>query len=115
MKIFEEYIMAFMQVFLDDFVVYNRKEEHLDHLKMCLEKCWASRLSLNPTKFVFGITIRALLGHIVSKDRIVADVDKVKAILQAPMPTNAKALIRWHSYMLRYLVDFATPLHAVVH
>ena len=47
--------------------------------------------------------------------------DKVKEILEAPAPTNAKTLnrflgqIRWHSRMIRYLADFATPLHAIVH
>ena len=63
----------------------------------------------------------ALLGHIVSKEGIMVDLDKVKEILQAPTPTNAKALsqflgqIPWHSRMLRYLADFITPLHVVVH
>ena len=89
MVIFGEYIEAFMKVFLDDFDVYNRKEDHLDHLWMCLEKCWGSRLSLNPAKCVFRVTSGALLKHIVSKDGIVVDPEKVKEILQArhqPMP-----------------------------
>jgi hypothetical protein len=59
-----------------------------------------------------------LLGHIVSKDGIAMDPDKVKAVLA---PHNAKSLsrfmgqIRWHNRMIRHLADFATPLHAVVH
>ena len=62
-----------------------------------------------------------MLGHIVSKDGIAVDLDKVKAILDAPAPNNVKALswflgqIRWHNRMIRHLVDFATPLHAAVH
>ena len=32
MEIFGEYIPGFMQVFLDDFAVYNRQTGHLDHL-----------------------------------------------------------------------------------
>ena len=36
-----------------------------------------------------------LLGHIVSKDGIAVDPDKVKAILEAPAPTTAKALSRF--------------------
>ena len=39
MEIFGEYMPTFMQVFLDDFVVYSRQNEHLDHLRLCLEKC----------------------------------------------------------------------------
>ena len=49
------------------------------------------------------------------------DPHKVKAILEAPAPTNAKALsrflgqIRWHSRTIQYLADMATPLHTGVH
>ena len=62
-----------------------------------------------------------MLGHIVSKDGIAVDPDEVRAILEAPTLSNAKALsrflgkIRWHSRMIRHLEDFATPLHAIVH
>ena len=66
---------------------------------------------------MFEDTSGALLGHIVSEERIAIDPNKVKAILEAPARTNAKALsrflgqIRWHSRMIRYLVDVTTPLH----
>ena len=62
-----------------------------------------------------------LLDHIVSQDRIVVDPDKVKAIMDALLPTNAKALsqflgqIRWHSRMILYLADAATPVHVTAH
>ena len=49
------------------------------------------------------------------------DLRKLKAIIQAPTAHNAIALshflgqICWHNRMLRYMTDFATPLHVVVH
>ena len=67
------------------------------------------------------MTSGALLGHVVSKEGIAMDPAKVQAILHVPAPATAKALskflgqIRWHSCMLRYLADFATPLHVGVH
>ena len=62
-----------------------------------------------------------MLGHIVSKEGIAVDPNKISTVTQAKTPAMAKALsrflgkIRWHSRMLRYLADFATPLHAAVH
>ena len=56
MEIFGEFIPTFMQVFLDDFAVYSRKGEHLDYLRLCLEKRRRYQLSLNPSKCVFGVT-----------------------------------------------------------
>ena len=40
-------------------------------------------------KCVFGVKSGTVLGHIVSKEWIVVDPDKVKAILEAPTPNNA--------------------------
>ena len=85
------------------------------------ERCRQGRLSLNPAKSAFGATSGTLLGHIVSEEEIVVDPDKVKAIFESPTPINAKAFSRflgqipWHSRMIRYLADVATPLHAAVH
>ena len=77
-----------MKVFLDDFAVYSRRTDHFEHLQLCLEKCRQGRLSLNPIKCAFGVTSRTLLGHIVSREGFVVDPDKVKAIIEAPPPTN---------------------------
>ena len=33
-EIFHEYIPTFMQVFLDDFVVYSQKTDHFNHLRL---------------------------------------------------------------------------------
>ena len=109
-----------MQVFLDDFAVYGMRKDHLHHLRLCLERSRAARLSLNPAKCAFGVTSGTLLGHIVSKDGIAVDPGKIEAIIKSPTPKNAKQLgwflgqLRWHNRMLRHLADFATPLHATV-
>ena len=110
-----------MQVFLDDFAVYGTTTDHFTHLQLCLERCRTARLSLNPAKCAFGVTNGALLGHIVSKEGIAVDPNKISMITYVKTLTNAKSLsrflgqIRWHSRMIRYLADFATPLHAAVH
>ena len=119
-EILEDFIPAFMQVFLDDFVVYGQHTKHLAQLWFCLGRCRHARLSLNPAKCAFHVTSEALLGHIVSKEGITMEPHKVKSIFNAPAHTTAKALnwflgqIRWHSCMLWYLTDLATPLHATV-
>ena len=91
-EIFGEYIPAFMQVFLDDFVVYGTRAKHLAHLRLYLEHCHTSRLSLNLAKCAFGFTSGALLGHIVSKEGIAVDPNKIMAIIEAKPPTIAKEL-----------------------
>ena len=89
---FGEYIPTFVQVFLDDFAVYGTRRDHLHHLRLCLERCRATRLSLNLAKCVFGVTSGTLLGHIVSEEGIAIDPGKIDAIIKSPTPKNAKAL-----------------------
>ena len=84
-----------MQVFLNNFMVYGACNEHLQHLRLCLERCRSTRLSLNPAKCMFGVTSGVLLGHIVSHEGIAVNPRKIKAIMEAPTPKNVKALSRF--------------------
>jgi ABC-type uncharacterized transport system fused permease/ATPase subunit len=38
-EVFEEYISAFMQVFLNDFAVFSNKADHIQYLEQCLNRC----------------------------------------------------------------------------
>ena len=89
---FGEYIPAFMQVFLNDFAVYGTRKDHLHHLRLCLERCRTTQLSLNLAKCVVGVTSGTLLGHIVSKEGIAVKPGKIDAIIKSPTPKNGKAL-----------------------
>jgi hypothetical protein len=117
MEVFEEYVLGFMQVFLDDFAIFGTCKAHLQHVELCLKMCREARLRLNPAKCVFVVTSGLLLGHIVSKGGVAMDHDKVKLVLEDPVPHNAaKALnrflgqIRWHSHMIRKFGGFCHGL-----
>eukprot|EP00253_Pinus_taeda_P031515 PITA_31515 len=49
-------------------------------------------ISLNPNKALFGLEEGKLLGHIISKEAIRIDPDRIQAILQVPHPRNIKEL-----------------------
>ena len=94
-EIFNDYIPTFMQVFLDDFVVYGQRVEHMIQLRFYLDRCRQARLSLNPTKCAFLVTSGNLFEHIFSQEGISIDPDKVQAIMNATAPSTAKALSRF--------------------
>eukprot|EP00253_Pinus_taeda_P032545 PITA_32545 len=48
--------------------------------------------SLNPKKSLFSLEEGKLLGHIISKDGIRIDPERIQAILQIPYPRNIKEL-----------------------
>jgi hypothetical protein len=47
-------------------------------------------MSLNPTKSIFGVTARKLLGHIVSDSRINIDPERVVSIRNLQAPSSKK-------------------------
>ena len=65
-KTFEHYLFDFMRVFMDDFSVFGKKGKHLEHLKLCLQRCTMFRMSLNPFKCAISVKRGVLLGHVVS-------------------------------------------------
>ena len=73
-------------------------------------------MSLNPHKCAIAVQKGKLLGHIISKDGMSIDSDKIIAIQRATAPGNLKAAMRfigqtkWHSRYLRYLADVCAPL-----
>ena len=89
MLLFDAYLNDFMQVYLDDFSVYGARSEHLNHLKLCLQRCREAGVSLNPFKCKFFVTSGVVLGHIVSQRGILMDPNKVRAICAIQPPTNA--------------------------
>jgi hypothetical protein len=49
-KVFYKYIDVFMKIFLDDFMVFNNMDTHLEKLKKCFIKCKFFCVNLNLNK-----------------------------------------------------------------
>ena len=94
-KTFEPYLTDFMRVFMDDFSVFGRKAQHLEHLKLCFERCRKFRMSLNPYKCAIAVKRGILLGHVVSAEGMAIDSRKIEAIQKAPQPQNLKEVTRF--------------------
>lgn len=95
MEIFAEYLDKFRKVFPDDFSIYGSKDEHLQHLELCLQKCRENELSLYPKKYMIWITLGLLLDHVVCKEGLLMDLKKIGAIPLLPPPLNVKGWRRF--------------------
>ena len=79
-KTFEPYLTHFMRIFVNDFLVFGDNKYHLEYLKKCLERCRMSRMALNPYKCAIAVQRGKLLGHIIFKEGMSIDKDKISAI-----------------------------------
>jgi hypothetical protein len=59
-KAFRNYLDKFMKFFLDNFIVYNDMDTHLQKLKLCFQKCKEFGISLNPNKCTFMVFLRMI-------------------------------------------------------
>ena len=88
---FAKEIHDFLVVYLDVLTAFSKSDqEHLEHLRKVFTICRKYGISLNPKKSLFGLEEGKLLGHIISKDGIRIDLDRIQAILQVPHPRNIK-------------------------
>jgi len=72
------YLRRFVLVFFDDILIYSSSwAEHLQHVAIVLNELRAHRLHLKRSKCSFGATSVAYLGHVISKDGVAMDADKV--------------------------------------
>ena len=67
-------------------------KSHIGHLKQVFERCREFGISLNPAKSVFGVTRGKLLGHIICKDGVKIDPERVEGIAKIPLPSTKKGL-----------------------
>jgi hypothetical protein len=83
---FKEFIHQFLEVYLDDWTVYSLFKEHVEVLRLMLERCRQCQISLNIKKFIFGTPFGILLGHIVCKQGLLVDLANIAVIVNLPPP-----------------------------
>eukprot|EP00253_Pinus_taeda_P009637 PITA_09637 len=90
---FAKEIHDLLVVYLDDLTPFSKSnQEHLNHLRQIFMTCRKYGISLNPKNSMFALEEGKLLGHIISKDGIRIDPERIQSILQIPYPRNIKEL-----------------------
>jgi hypothetical protein len=85
--VFKEYLEKFVIVFLDDILVYSKlEEEHEHHMKMALQVLREQKLYAKLRKCSFYQKQIHYLGHIISKDGIAVDPEKIETIREWSAP-----------------------------
>nr|GEY50097.1 reverse transcriptase domain-containing protein [Tanacetum cinerariifolium] len=106
MAIFHDMIEKTMEVFMDDFLVFeNSFQTCLSHLKKMLKRCEDTNLCLNWEKSHFMVKEGIVLGHKISKEGIKVDKAKVDVIANLPHPTTVKECVEAFQTIKRKLTE----------
>ena len=108
-------------VYLDDIIIFSATiEDHMERLEKVFAKLKEFGLKLKPSKCHFLKSQVTYLGHVISKDGIHTDPDKVAAVVNWPNPHDVSTLQQFLGFVgfyRRFIKNFSTiaaPLHELL-
>jgi hypothetical protein len=103
--LFSSYIGRFMDIYLDDIVIYSDTlEDHIKHVKLVIDILRREKLYLSKSKLRFIAPEMKLLGRVVDDEGIRMDAEKVDSVMKWKVPTNGD-LLRGFIGAVGYLAD----------
>ena len=105
--IFNKYLDQFVFIFIDDILIYSKtEEEHQHHLWIVLQTLREHQLYAELGRCEFFKTKIQYLGHVIPKDGIAVDPQKIKAISDLPIPkdvANIRSFMGLTGYYRRFI------------
>ena len=106
----------FFKLFIDDLVIFSQSwEDHLRHLDIVLTRLQEAGLKLRFSKCAFGFDTIRYLGHVIDREGIRVDPDKVKAIVQLHPPKTPQAMKSFLAMAGYFRGHLGTPIFSAQH
>ena len=116
-SIFQPFLRRFVLVFFDDILIYSASwNDHLKHLQTVFQTLVYHQLFAKYSKCAFGTTKIEYLGHIISKEGVAMDADKIACIVNWPYPKTVKdvrgflGLTGYYCKFIRHYGTIAQPI-----
>jgi hypothetical protein len=87
---FKEFIHKFLEFYLDHWTILSLLKDHVQILRLMLERCRQCHISLKIKKYIFEYTVWHPIGHIVCKRGLIVDPAKIVVIVNLPPPKSVR-------------------------
>ena len=118
--VLRDMLNLFVFVYLDDILIFSKsKSDHVSHVRAVLQRLLENQLFVKAEKCEFHQDTVAFLGYVISPGAIRMDQNKVKAVLEWPVPVNRRELQRFlgfANFYRRFIRNYgvlAAPLTAL--
>ena len=109
-RVFRPFMDQFVVVFINDILIYSMSiKEHVYHLRTVLQTLREHQLYAKFSKCDFWMESVAFLGHVVSKDGIQVDPQKIEVVSKWPRPITiieSRSFLGLAGYYKRFIQDF---------
>jgi hypothetical protein len=110
--ILHEYLNDFVAVYLDDIIIFTKGtfEQHIEQLAKVFQKLREAKLKIKISKCHFCLPNIHFLGHVVGRDGIHPDPEKIDKVKNYPEPKNLtqlRAALGLFSYYQKFVKDFS--------
>src|SRR2546423_2963821 len=121
-RVLQEFLDDFVAVYLNDVIIFTKGifEQHIDHLQQVFEALRVTNLKVKLKKCHFCLLNIHFLGHVVGRDGIKPDPEKIEKVKNYPILTNLTELcatLGLFSYYHKFIKDFsriAKPMNALL-
>jgi len=110
-RVFKEFLDQFVVVFIDDILIYSKSpKEHEGHWRIVPQKLRDERFYAKFSKCEFWLERISFLGHVISKEGITVDPQKIEAVVDWERPTNVheiRSFLGLVGYYRRFVEGFS--------
>jgi hypothetical protein len=86
----KDFLHKFLEAYFDDWTVFSLLQNHIEYLRLTLDKSRQCQISLNLKKCILFSPFGVFLGHIECKQGLLVDPSKISIIVDMPPPTSVK-------------------------
>eukprot|EP00253_Pinus_taeda_P029666 PITA_29666 len=116
-SVFHQYLDKFVLIFIDDILIYSRnRKEHEEHLRIVLQTLREHQLYGKFNKCDFYKEQIQYLGHIITKEGIAVDPEKIKTIMDWPTPKDVadiRSFMGLAGYYRRFVEGFSRVAYPI--
>eukprot|EP00253_Pinus_taeda_P010862 PITA_10862 len=116
-SVFHRFLEKFVLIFIDDILIYSQtRKEHEEHLRLVLQTLREHQLYAKFSKCDFFKEEIQYLGHVITKEGIVVDPQKIKTIMEWPIPKDVadiRSFMGLAGYYRRFVKGFSRVAYPI--